>query len=88
MLAQAIAPLRIDLEGHFAGAEAHLLRVRVERAIEDGATLVEIDFSRVRHISDFALGILATGLGGAEQVRLLGLPSHAQRVLRAFGLAA
>lgn len=48
---------------------------------------VAIDFGHLREMPDSALGILASGLQARPDVKLVGLPRHAERILRAFGLA-
>lgn len=48
---------------------------------------VSIDFAQLRAMPDSALGILASGLAARPDVRLVGLPRHAERILRAFGVS-
>jgi anti-anti-sigma regulatory factor len=47
---------------------------------------VAIDFAQLRSMPDSALGILASGLAARPNVKLVGLPHHAERILRAFGV--
>lgn len=48
---------------------------------------VAIDFAALKSMPDSALGILATGLAAKPDVKLVGLPKHAERILRAFGVS-
>ena len=48
---------------------------------------VSIDFAQLRAMPDSALGILASGLADRPNVKLVGLPRHAERILRAFGVS-
>ncbi len=48
---------------------------------------VSIDFAQLRSLPDSALGILASGLAAKPDVKLVGLPRHAERILRAFGVS-
>jgi len=76
--------VRLRLGGVLDGNGAHLLRNRIAEL--DGP--VAVDFSRLERLSDFGLGVLAMGLVEMRNdVQLLGLGHHAQRILRAFGVA-
>jgi len=76
--------VRLRLEGVLDGSGAYLLRERIGQA--DGP--VSVDFSRLQRLSDFGLGILAMGIAELKnEVQFVGLGHHAQRILRAFGVA-
>ena len=71
------------LEGVLDGEGSRVLRDQVLAA----ASPVAIDFAGLRAMPDSALGILASGLAVRPNVKLVGLPRHAERILRAFGVA-
>ncbi|HWV36847.1 MAG TPA: hypothetical protein VN033_00025 [Vulgatibacter sp.] len=76
--------LRLRLEGVLDGGGAYVLRDRITLI---GAPVV-VDFSRLDRISDFGLGLVAMSIGELDfEVHLIGLGRHAQRILRAFGIA-
>ena len=75
--------MRLRLGGVLDGNGAYLLRDRIQAL--KGPLIV--DFSRVQRLSDFGLGVLAMGLSDRSDVQLVGLGHHAQRILRAFGIA-
>ncbi len=76
--------LLLRLEGVLDGGGAYALRDRITCS-----TLpVTVDFSRLDRLSDFGLGLLAMAIAELPvEVQLLGLGHHAQRILRAFGIA-
>lgn len=77
--------VRFRLEGVLDGGGAYLLRDRLSAVGEP----VVVDFSRLQRLSDFGLGILAMGITDMQknEVQFIGLGHHAQRILRAFGVA-
>ncbi|WP_373048856.1 STAS domain-containing protein [Vulgatibacter sp.] len=76
--------IRLRLGGVLDGSGAYLLRDQINQAGQP----VVVDFSRLQRLSDFGLGILAMGLSEMpNEVQFLGLGHHAQRILRAFGVA-
>ena len=76
--------VRLRLEGVLDGSGAYMLRERIGQA--EGP--VSVDFSRLQRLSDFGVGILAMGLSEiSNEVQFIGLGHHAQRILRAFGIA-
>lgn len=76
--------IRLRLGGVLDGGGAYLLRDRIGQANET----VVVDFSRLQRLSDFGLGILAMGVTEmSNEVQFVGLGHHAQRILRAFGVA-
>lgn len=72
----------LKLEGTFDGSAAQRLRQSLMTC--DGRPVV-IDFSRVRHMVDAAVGVLSRGLSAAS-VELKGLGSHQERVFRYLGV--
>ncbi|WP_050726290.1 STAS domain-containing protein [Vulgatibacter incomptus] len=77
--------LRLRLEGVLDGGGAYLLRDRITSLAQP----VVVDFSRLERLSDFGLGILGMAICELDlDVQLVGLGNHAQRILRAFGIAA
>jgi anti-anti-sigma factor len=76
--------VRLRLQGHLDGSAAYVLRDRIAGL----STSVVVDCSRLEHLSDFGLGILAMAVPQMEQeVQFVGLGHHGQRILRAFGLS-
>lgn len=75
--------VRLRLQGSLDGGAAYELR---DRILELKVPVV-IDCSRLHHLSDFGLGILAMAIMEmGREVEFVGLGMHAQRILRAFGL--
>lgn len=71
------------LEGILDREGSSILRDQVLATPAD----VAIDFAQLRAMPDSALGILASGLADRRNVKLVGLPRHAERILRAFGVS-
>jgi anti-anti-sigma regulatory factor len=81
--------LVLRLGGQFDADAAARLRDRIQ-ACAPGERIV-VDFSRLERVYDLALGMLGSWrdvLAPAREVSLVGLASHASRILRAFALEA
>ncbi|MFL5408853.1 MAG: STAS domain-containing protein, partial [Myxococcales bacterium] len=78
----------VHLDGSFAVGTAHALLSRLNASADDETTFV-VDLSHVESFDDFALAVLAQGLGPAwrERVTLRGLCRRQERILRYFGVA-
>jgi anti-anti-sigma regulatory factor len=77
--------LAVQLQGRFDGAAAAELRASL-LAIPRGERIV-VDFSRLHHVSDVALGMIGSWreeLAPGCEVELAGLAHHATRILQAF----
>lgn len=75
--------VRLRLQGCLDGGAAYRLR---DRILDLDAPVV-LDCSRINQLSDFGLGILAMAITEmGREVEFVGLGTHAQRILRAFGL--
>jgi anti-anti-sigma regulatory factor len=79
----------VHLDGVFDVSTAHALRSRLNATRADGAVVVVVDFSHVGAFEDFALAVLAQGLGpeAHDRVTLRGLCKRQERILRYFGIA-
>jgi len=76
--------IRLRLGGVLDGNGAALLRNKINEVGQP----VTVDFSRLQRLSDFGLGLLAMGVAEMRnEVQFTGLGHHAQRILRAFGVA-
>jgi anti-anti-sigma regulatory factor len=78
----------VHLDGVFDVSTAHALRSRLNATGDDRAVVV-VDFSHVGAFEDFALAVLAQGLGpeAHDRVTLRGLCKRQARILRYFGVA-
>ncbi len=74
----------IRVEGAFGSSEASRLAgwLREVPAREP----VVVDFADARDCRDFGLAAVAAELAGREQVTLLGLSRHQEKLLRYFGM--
>lgn len=75
----------LRLGGRFDGAAARALIAIVEQESRRGCRELVVDFSRLVHLSDVGLGMVAVWRPMARiPVELAGLPTHGVRILRAF----
>lgn len=76
--------IRLRLQGILDGSGAYALRDRIFKSDMP----VIVDCSKLDHLSDFGLGIVAMAVAEMERdVQFCGLGNHAQRILRAFGVS-
>lgn len=84
--AEPTGGIRLNLQGKLDGSGAYQLR---DRLLGLRGEEITVDFSRLRESSDLALAILAMWLteNGSGGIRLAGMPAHASRILKAFGVS-